>query len=232
MMYGALMLMAIEQPALRLEDLFSMLLESAKAMSTEFVPVVFGQERPGLMEDDWQLVRKSRNGDNDAFSQLVERYQAAISKIIWRFSRDAAVHEELVQDVFVEAFLSLGTYHGKAPLVNWLSCIATRVGYRHWTANSRNKKNQHLSPDEWKLLAGESQDANDPFAAAELLHHLLAELPPRDRLILTLRYLENCSIEEAAQRAGWSTTMTKVQCWRAMQKLTVLFERYRKETGI
>jgi RNA polymerase sigma-70 factor, ECF subfamily len=226
------MIVAIQQPARPLMPAIDRLIEVMQAMAAEFVPLVFGLERPSVIERDSELVQRSSGGDHDAYSQLVERHQPAIARMMWRFSRDQAVHEELVQDVFVEAYLSLSTYSSKAPLANWLARIATRVGYRHWTAAARRKSVRHLTADEWNLLIRDTPGTEDPLAAGELLHRLLAELPPRDRLILTLRYLENCSIEQAAERAGWSSTMAKVQCWRAMKKLTALFEKYRKETGI
>jgi RNA polymerase sigma-70 factor, ECF subfamily len=232
MVYGVSMMLALEQPAGEIPQTLAWLLDAVRAMAAEFIPVVFGQECPSAVLHDSDLVRRSRDGDHDAYAQFVERHQPAVSRIMWRFSRDSAIHEELVQDVFVEAYLSIGTYGGKAPIENWLARIATRVGYRHWTAAATGKKNAHLDQQQWNLLAKDSPDVYEPLAAAELLHTLLAELPPRDRLILTLRYLENCSIEEAAQRAGWSRSMAKVQCWRAMKKLTALFEKYRKETGI
>ena len=58
-----------------------------------------------------------------------------------------------------------------------------------------------------------------PQQAAELVHHLLSKLPPRDRLVLTLRYLDQCSVSETAQRTGWSLSLVKVQTHRAKQKL-------------
>jgi RNA polymerase sigma-70 factor, ECF subfamily len=232
MVYGVCMTLALEQSAFELPSSLVRVLETVRAMAADFIPVVFGDACPAATQHDGELVRKSRNGDQDAYAQFVEKHQAAVSRIMWRFSRDAAVHEELVQDVFVEAYLSMDTYAGKAPIENWLARIATRVGYRHWTTAARDKRSCHLDQDQWNLLAKDSPDVEDPMAAAELLHALLAELPPRDRLILTLRYLENCSIDEAAMRAGWSRSMAKVQCWRAMKKLTALFEKYRKETGI
>ena len=69
----------------------------------------------------------------------------------------------------------------------------------------------------------------DPDEAAELIHKLLGLLSPRDRLILTLRYLEECSVAEAAKRTGWSKTMVKVQTWRARGKLKMLMEQTQKE---
>jgi RNA polymerase sigma-70 factor, ECF subfamily len=232
MVYGDCMMMALSQSDYEFQPLLRLLISAVRAMAAEFIPVVIGEECPAVLHDDMDLVRRSKDGDHDAFSQLIQRHQPSVSRIMWRFSRDEAVHEELVQDVFVEAYLSLATYSAKAPLANWLARIATRVGYRHWTAKERDSKQCHMESGDWDLLSKEDARHDDPTASAELLHHLLAGLPPRDRLVLTLRYLEDCSIEEAARRAGWSITMTKVQCWRAMQKLTALFERYRKETGI
>ena len=67
-------------------------------------------------------------------------------------------------------------------------------------------------------------DAMEPTEAAVLLHQLLAQLPPRDRLVLTLRYVEEHSVEAAAELTGWTRTMVKVQAWRARGKLRKLFE--------
>jgi len=75
-------------------------------------------------------IRDSLAGDGDAYGRLVERYQQPIAAAMWRFTRDRRQWEELVQDVFVEGYLSLGTYSARAPLLHWLRRIATRVGYR------------------------------------------------------------------------------------------------------
>ena len=66
----------------------------------------------------------------------------------------------------------------------------------------------------------------DPSAAeaGELVHAVLAQLPPRDRLVLTLLYLDECSVAEAAQLSGWSKAMVKVQAHRARKKLKSLIE--------
>lgn len=67
-------------------------------------------------------------------------------------------------------------------------------------------------------------DSMSPRQAAELVHMLLSKLPHRDRLVLTLRYLEQCSVEETARRTGWSISLVKVQTYRAKQKLKKLLE--------
>lgn len=180
---------------------------------------------------DLEDTRLSRQGDPDSYRRLVERHQEYVAGIMWKFSRDHQVHEELVQDVFVEAYLSLHTYREEAPFAHWLSRIATRVGYHHWKQQSRRRENESFSLQDWDQMALDEteQPGADPASAAEMLHNLLAQLPPRDRLVLTLRYLEGCSVVETAHRTGWTRTMVKVQALRARKKLERLFRNASKE---
>ena len=168
-------------------------------------------------------IRQAQNGDQDAFRRIMERHQPHVSKLLWRFTRDKDSHEELVQESFVQAYLSLHTYKAKAPFEHWLSRIATRAGYRFW---KQSKRHTHVSllDNEWDQLPQDQTDPMAPKQAAELVHHLLAKLPPRDRLVLTLRYLDQCSVEETAQRTGWTLSLVKVQTHRAKQKLKKLLK--------
>jgi len=174
-------------------------------------------------------VRRSRQGDSDAYRRLIEQHQEHVSRILWRFSRDRLAHEELVQDVFVEAYLSLRSYSGKAPFGHWLSRIASRVGYRYWKQAARRRKVERFTLEQWDQVPDESPEQMDPSQAAALVHCLLAQLRPRDRLVLTLRYLEGCDVAETARRTGWTKGMVKVQTRRARKKLEKLVTRAGRE---
>jgi len=167
-------------------------------------------------------IRRSRQGDSDAYRRLIERHQEHVGRILWRFSRDRLVHEELVQDVFVEAYVSLKSYRAKAPFAHWLARIATRVGYRYWKQTARRREKESFTLEEWDRIPDESPERMDPSEAASLVHRLLAQLRPRDRLVLTLRYLEGCDVAETARRTGWTKSMVKVQCQRAIKRLEKL----------
>lgn len=184
---------------------------------------VDGRQGATTDADDIALTRQ---GDPDAYRRLIERHQGHVSKILWRFSRDRSVHEELVQDVFVEAYLSLNTFRAKAPFEHWLARIATRVGYRFWKEKARRKEAEPFSLAEWDSIESDEEVIESVAAdqAAELLHRLLEQLPPRDRLVLMLRYLEGCDVAETARRTGWTRTMVKVQALRAREKLRKLIE--------
>lgn len=189
------------------------------------VSVVEDPERGAPDAAQFEDVRQSRQGDSDAYRRLIERHQEQVSGILWRFSRDRLVHEELVQDVFVEAYMSLRSYRGKAPFEHWLARIATRVGYRYWKQMARRRETENFTVEEWDQVAEESAEQMDPSEAASLVYRLLAQLPPRDRLVLTLRYLEACDVAETARRMGWTRGMVKVQALRAKKKLEKLIAK-------
>lgn len=191
-------------------------------MDSEFVAEDRQQTNASLAAE-LRDVRLSRRRDSDAYTRLIKQHQPHVSRILWRFSRDHLVHEELVQDVFVEAYLSLGGYREKAPFGHWLSRIATRIGYRYWKQRARRGETESFSLAEWDELPHKLPEEMDPGQAADLMHRLLAQLRPRDRLVLTLRYLEGCDVAETARRTGWTKSLVKVQSGRARKRLEKLF---------
>lgn len=181
-------------------------------------------------------------GDGGAYARIVARHQQAVAHHLHRFARDAGTREQLVQDTFVEAWSSLAGYRARSPLRHWLLAIATRVGYRHWTSQSRRAGEtaiEALTTDELAQLctaattsgagnaasASHTDSADEAHRAAELVHRLLERLPPRDRLVITLLHLQAHSVAETAELTGWSRTMVKVQAFRARAKLRALIER-------
>ena len=163
-------------------------------------------------------------GDEDAFGRIIDRYQAEIGEQMWRFCRQRQIAEELIQEVFVEAYLSLPRFQGRSPLLHWLRRISTRVGYRYWKGEARQRALHEAACDRVRTTPDSGDDVDRQDASATV-HAVLAQLPPRDRLVLTLVYLEELSMLEVAQRTGWSVTMVKVQAHRARQKLKKILER-------
>jgi RNA polymerase sigma-70 factor (ECF subfamily) len=173
---------------------------------------------------DWVDIQSSLGGDGQAFARLVHRYQDQIAAQMWRLSRQHADCEQLVHDVFVEAYLSLRKYQGRAPFLHWLRKIATRVGYRYWKQQAKQRQQSATPLQDWHKCTEPAPAGQTSEEAASLVHSLLAKLPPRDRLVLTLIYLEGCSVAEAAEMSGWSQTMVKVQAHRARKKLKKLLD--------
>jgi RNA polymerase sigma-70 factor (ECF subfamily) len=176
---------------------------------------------------DWLDVKASVRGDEDAYERLVRRYEKQITGLLWRFTRDPVQCEELVQQVFVEAYFSLKTYRGDAPLLHWLRRIATRTGYRFWREKAREPQEIPLPDFEImeQIEAQEPEERIDPAEAAALLQALLARLPAPDRLVLTLLYFERCGTQEIAEQMGWSRAKVKTQALRARRKMKEIAEK-------
>lgn len=176
------------------------------------------------MEEDREDIRRTREGDEDAYARIVDRHQERIAALLWRFTRDPLAHGTLVHDTFVEAYFSLHTYRGEAPLLHWLSRIATRAGYRFWREQSRQRtrfsegvENRAAEEVDPAVRAGATE-------AATLLHEMLAALSPKDRLVLTLTYFEDLDAPQIAERMDWSAAATRMRISRARRRLRKIAE--------
>lgn len=194
-------------------DLFAMASEKRQAESETDISV--------NMAD----IRAAQRGDGEAFRSLVEKSQNTIALQMRRFSRDPQTCEDLTHDVFVEAFLSLQSFRGKAPWIHWLRRVAVRVGYRYWKEKQRNGTVQRLTDEQWQTLRGIGPELHLASEAADLVSGLLEQLSPDDRLVLTMTSLDGCSMAETASRCGWTVTGTKLRAFRARKKLVELIER-------
>jgi len=174
-----------------------------------------------VADTDQSDIADSLQGDGEAYARLVRRYQDQVAAQMWHFTRNTVTLDELVQDVFVEAYLSLKGFRGSAPFLHWLRRIASRVGYRHWKSRARKEEREEGLTDHHLNQMAAAENLT-PFEAAETLYRLLAKLPPPDRLVTTLFYFEECGTNEIAARMGWSRTLVKVRLHRARKKLESL----------
>ena len=177
-----------------------------------------------VVAEERQEIAAARGGDDDAFRRIVQRYQSTIATQMQRFSRDPTVVEELVHDVFVEAFVSLNAFRHRSPFEHWLRKIAVRVGYRLWKTQARDRQRRDALLSEPTLQAALQTPCQTASDANDRLHTVLEMMSHRDRLVLTLLYWDDCTVAEAAELAGWTQTMVKVQAHRARKKLKRLLE--------
>lgn len=174
------------------------------------------------MEDpDWTDIRACQAGDREAFTRVMARHGEAILRQMRRFTPEAGVQEELAQDVFVEAWLSVGHYRPKAPFLHWLQTLATRVGYRYWKELQRRRKWVPVREDDAARTSDpeEPPESLAPEDAAARLGEMLDRLPPDDRLVLIMTYYDNLSAGEIATRMGWNAALVRMRAFRARKKL-------------
>lgn len=169
-------------------------------------------------------IAASLSGDEDAYARLVKRYENVIARQMWRYTRDKSTLLELVEEVFVEAYLGLPGFKGRSPFLHWLRKIAARVGYRHWKKASR-ERGRRAELSEQVVAQYSLANEQNPSETAAYLYKLLEKLAPADRMVLTLYYFEGLDTSEIAEQMGWTRTLVKVRAFRARQKLKVLLEK-------
>ena len=180
-----------------------------------------------MADPDLNLALSARDGDTDAFGQLVERHQSMLAAILHRFAKSTADLEDMVQDSFIKTWNALPDWQPQQPFVHWLKRIAVRTGLEYC-------RKQKRSPIDYLAVLPESsapRDQDSPNSALDEARVLLSHLSAEDQVLLTLVHLHGMSMEEAADHFGWSRAKAKVKAFRARKSLqkTLLKLGYRNE---
>lgn len=154
---------------------------------------------------------------------LVERHQAAIARLLWRFARSPADLDDLVQETFLRMVRGLPSWQPQQPFAHWLLRIATNTG-RDYFRRHTVRRRWHAEPAPDASPPDTVDPAADPAAraAANEVKTLLAALPPDERTLLTLHHLEGWGLAEIARQFDWTLTATKLRTWRARRRLRAL----------
>ena len=173
------------------------------------------------------MVARAQEGDHAAFDRIMQLYQDTVARQMRRYCATQATLEELTQDVFVNAYLSLHNYRPRAPFLHWLRTIASRTGFAHW--KSERKRQKHLPLADWDISAtAETQDKAEESAekiGIEQIKRTMRELGPDDEQLLYLHYIDGHSLPEIRRITGWNGGMLKMRLYRARRKLRKLLEQ-------
>src|ERR1035438_9060739 len=93
---------------------------------------------------DENLIQDIRDGNKEAFVQLVRRYKRKVFGMAARFSQDSDDLDDICQDVFIKVYENLGKFHADAPFEHWLSRVTIRTCYDALRRRKQEKKNVPL----------------------------------------------------------------------------------------
>jgi RNA polymerase sigma-70 factor, ECF subfamily len=180
---------------------------------------------PNSSPPDEQLVEATLGGDHSAFAELTRRHKGRVFGVAARFAQNAAELEDICQEVFIQAYFKLRQYRRDSPFEHWVMRITTHKCYDHLR---KRRRNGPVISSDVLLESGHEPSAPEPAAPhpdLERLHAALAELSPKERLVITLLELEERSVAEIAEQTGWSTANVKVRAFRARAALRKLMEK-------
>jgi RNA polymerase sigma-70 factor (ECF subfamily) len=177
-------------------------------------------------EDD-VLVKRAMGGDEQAYTELVEKYQRALYFHILKMIKDKEQVNDLVQEAFVKAFDNLNSYSTNYAFSTWLYRIATN----HTIDYLRKKKLKTLSIDEpMKTKDGEMKMQIEDQSAGtdrniirkqrqDIVQSAIEDLPSKYRKVIEMRHMEEKSYQEIADVLDLPLGTVKAHIFRARELL-------------
>ncbi|MBQ8299990.1 MAG: sigma-70 family RNA polymerase sigma factor [Clostridia bacterium] len=181
---------------------------------------------------DEELVKKVKNGDVDAFEQIITKYEKKIFGLIYNMLRNENEVEDVAQEVFIKVYKNLDKFHGDSSLYTWIYKIATNL-----CLDQIKKRKEVIYIDEKLQLDDGEVDFQLPsdeklqdeiYEQKELkqkLEKCIDKLPERQKTMIVLRDIKGLSYDEIAEILDLKLGTVKSQINRARLKLKELLEK-------
>jgi RNA polymerase sigma-70 factor (ECF subfamily) len=188
--------------------------------------------------DEAALVEQSRQGDTEAYGQLVRRYQNKIFRLAQHITQNREDAEDVLQETFLKAYEHLDQFQGNSKFYTWVVRIAVNQALMKLR---RRKNDKSVSLDETidtgedtivREIAAWDEDPEQRLSREEIggiLDTAVQSLEAPYRSVFVLRDIEELSTEETAEALGLSVPAVKSRLLRARlqlrEKLTRQFKR-------
>lgn len=173
------------------------------------------------LDPDLEALRRCRQGDRQAFAELVERHRNGVFRLIYRWVGQKELGEELAQDVFLKAFRDLSNFREESKFSTWIYQIALNRCRDHWRSQSRKPESALVHdaiPDQPSELPSPETEV-ERIGDAGRLRQALQELPGIYRDALSLRYFGESNYEEMSEISGEGVSNLKMRVARGLAQL-------------
>lgn len=169
---------------------------------------------------DLELVQQVREGNRQAFTELMKRYQ---QRVYWTARRIVGGHDEaddIAQETFIKAYLGLGDFRGDASFFTWLYRIAVNL-----SLNAVRKQQLTRYLRESEILERFLPVQKDPSSELEereiesILQRAIQELPEKQKAVFVMRYFDELPYDEISQILKTSVGGLKANYFHALKKV-------------
>lgn len=178
------------------------------------------------------LITQALSGKKSAWITLVKRYEKGIYNYALRMVNNHADAMDLMQDIFIALFRNLHTFRAESPFKGWLFKIAH---YRCIEYYRRKRPMQSLddTPEQIDEESGDCPEQALFFQQqSSVLINIMKKLPIKQKLVVELKFFQQCTFEDIAQQLGISTNTAKSQLYSALDKLKLFLEAEALETNM
>ena len=178
---------------------------------------------------DNEILSRVLQGDQQAYTEVVKRYQSFVFTIALRYTPNREDAEEIAQDCFIKAYRSLSDFRGDSKFSTWLYTIVTTTCLTFL----RKKKLETQSLDNEKVFElADSVDSGfranqvEQKSRVNMVNRAIKLLSPDDAQIITLFYKGEQSLDEIGQILGLEANTVKVRLHRARHRLKEKMEKH------
>ncbi len=146
-------------------------------------------------EVELELIARAKQGDKQAFGELIRRNREGVVNVVYRMCGDANLAEDAAQEAFVRAWQHLLNYQPRSPFRNWVYRIATNV-----VLDALRREREMVDVDDLSLASPDEgpEAAAEREERGERVRQAVLALPPASRAVLVLREYEGLSYQEIA----------------------------------
>lgn len=171
--------------------------------------------------DERQWLELARNGDENAFGELVKMYQQRVFSVAYRFVQNVDEANDLAQQAWIKAWKKLPSFKGNAAFFTWMYRVVSFVCLDHLRKKRRLAEHELLDGVQphraigAELAASASSQPDRELEHQEIrerFHLALQSLSPEQRMALTMREVDNRSYEEIAKamKCRKGTVMSRI----------------------
>ena len=177
---------------------------------------------------DPELVARARDGEDLAFTLIMQRHKPALYGFVRRYVGDADAAVDVVQESFVAAWRALARFDGRRPFAVWLRAIALnkcrdrarRLAVRRLILGEKDERSAEAQAQADPGPGGEERLVEQQRNAA--LQAAIDQLPARLKEPLLLTYFDELSQREAADLLGVTVKTVETRVYRARQRLAAI----------
>ena len=177
---------------------------------------------------DNEIISRVLKGEQNAYAELVNRYQAYVFTLTLRMIKSREDAEEVAQDVFIKAYRSLADFRGESKFSTWLYTIANTTSI---TFLRKKKLDVHSLDNEKVFEVADSKDSGfranlvEQKSRVNMVNEAIAMLSLDDAEIITLFYKAEQNLEEISRILRLETNTVKVRLHRARARLKEKMEK-------
>ena len=175
------------------------------------------------MTDDAELVRRTMDGDTEAYGQLVNRYQSAVYATAYYYVGRHGAVEDIAQDAFLAGYKSLARLKDPTRFGPWIKEVTSRTAANWLRSHGKRLQNETPLPHRRQVHIEDAREGPaQVFERAERIERVqraIDSLPEQYRLPVVLRYLQDLNYSEIAQFTGMTRDEVRGILYRAGRQL-------------